>query len=40
MNLDDYKTEAEPLEENECAECGVSTENEFCSKECFKNNQL
>jgi len=39
MNYDDYKLEAEELEENTCTECEAPTDNEFCSKECYNANQ-
>jgi len=40
MNYDDYKLEAEPLEEeNTCLECESPCEDEFCSKECYNANQ-
>ena len=39
MNYDKYKLEYPELEENECIDCGASTDDEFCSKECYKSNQ-
>ena len=41
MNYDDYKLEAEPIEEeNNCVECDTPCEGQYCSTKCYQNNQI
>lgn len=38
MNLDDNNYLPEEEQENNCAYCGTSCENEFCTPKCFVNS--